>query len=312
MIKTNNKTTWRCVDWGSDKGEERFKKGKNRSDPYIVSMSIGTNGVYMNDEKLDLENDNNPCIFRGLGKSPHIHTCIEKEIPFMYIDTGYFGNTVRKKWHRIAYNNLQTLNHRSFAEVEGLIYANIGNKYFSNVLNRRFPDIFGKDYVNWRPNKCKRGKKILVVPPSQKVFNHYGGDAEKWTNNLIKDISNHTTKEIVIREKLGRSQRVNYSIEDQLLEGEYHCVVTFNSIASVESVVRGVPAIVLGPNAGSYLSEKSLKNIDNPYFPSEKDIKEHVFYLSMCQFTGEEMQSVTTKRVVEVLQGNQQPSKLKL
>jgi hypothetical protein len=27
MRVTNNKTVWRCVDWGSDKAEERFKRG---------------------------------------------------------------------------------------------------------------------------------------------------------------------------------------------------------------------------------------------------------------------------------------------
>jgi len=80
-MKTNNKTVWRCVDWGSDKAQERFEGGKNRADPYILNMSMGTNGIYMNDEKLDLENDDRPCVFRGLGKSPHINKCIEKKYP---------------------------------------------------------------------------------------------------------------------------------------------------------------------------------------------------------------------------------------
>src|SRR5210317_1120823 len=134
MQRTNNKTVWRCVDWGSDKAEERFKKGKNRHDPYIVNMALGTNGVYMNDELLDLENDDRPCVFRGLGKSPHIHKCIEKGIPFMYIDTGYFGNGLRKQWHRIAYNNLQTLNHRSFVEVNHILKEGLGQKNVKEVI----------------------------------------------------------------------------------------------------------------------------------------------------------------------------------
>ena len=36
----------------------------------------------------------------------------------LYIDTGYFGNQITKKYHRIAYNNLQTLNHLSKEEIE--------------------------------------------------------------------------------------------------------------------------------------------------------------------------------------------------
>ena len=31
----------------------------------------------------------------------------------------------------------------------------------------------------WKPEKRKRGKRILIVPPGQKVFNHFGGDAKR-------------------------------------------------------------------------------------------------------------------------------------
>jgi hypothetical protein len=316
----NNKTIYRCVDWGSDKAEERFDKGKNRHDPYIVSMSIGTNGIYMNDEKLDLENDDRPCIFRGLGKSPHIHKCIEKNIPFMYIDTGYFGNGKKKHYHRVAFNNLQTLNHRSIDSVKKLLTSGIGvpetRAYF-----KRADDIFnsGQAFEKWYKTgdiqhldtvpleNVERGEKILVVPPSQKVFNHFGGEAIEWTNKLIENIKKVTDRPIEIREKVGRSERLNFSLQDQLRTGEYHCIVTFNSIASLEAVTIGVPAIVLGPNAGSYLSETKLENIDTPFFPDRQQIIEHMFYLSCCQFTGEQMQSIITKRTIEVLQGDQTP-----
>ena len=319
----NNKTIYRCVDWGSDKAEERFDKGKNRHDPYIVSMSIGTNGIYMNDEKLDLENDDRPCIFRGLGKSPHIHKCIEKNIPFMYIDTGYFGNGKKKLYHRIALNNLQTLNHRSIDSVKKLLTSGIGvpetRAYF-----KRADDIFnsGQAFEKWYKTgdiqhldtvpleNVERGEKILVVPPSQKVFNHFGGEAIEWTNKLIENIKKVTDRPIEIREKVGRSERQNFSLQDQLRTGEYHCIVTFNSIASVEAVTVGVPAIVLGPNAGSYLSETKLENIDTPFFPDKKQIIEHMFYLSCCQFTAEQMQSIITKRTIELLQGDQTPGAL--
>ena len=309
----NNKTVYRCVDWGSDKAEERFDKGKNRHDPYIVSMSIGTNGIYMNDEKLDLENDDRPCIFRGLGKSPHIHKCIEKNIPFMYIDTGYFGNGVKKKqWHRIAYNNLQTLNHRSNKDISKILIDGLGYKNYKDAFFNRFPKIVGCSYDNFKIEKCKRGDKILIVPPSQKVFNHFGGDAKEYTDKLIEKIKTITDREIEVREKIGRSERLNFTVQDQLRTGDYHCLVTFNSIASIESVLVGMPAIVLGPNAGEKLSETKLKNIEEPFYPDFNTIKDHIFYLSLCQFTSEEMQSIVTKRTIELLQGDQKPNNFKL
>ena len=41
-----------------------------------------------------------------------------KQHRLFYIDTGYFGNQNTKQYHRIAYNNLQTLNHLSKEEIE--------------------------------------------------------------------------------------------------------------------------------------------------------------------------------------------------
>ena len=113
-----DKPIWRCVDWSTEKAQDRFLKGKNRYDPYIYDFTIATNGVYTPDEQLVLDGtDKRPCVFRGLGKSPSIKECIKQNIDYMYIDTGYFGNENTKKWHRVAYNNLQTLNHLSIEEV---------------------------------------------------------------------------------------------------------------------------------------------------------------------------------------------------
>ena len=74
----------------------------------------------------------------------------------------------------------------------------------------------------------------------------------------------------------------------------------------------GVPAVVLGPNAGSYLSEKDLKNIDNPYYPNIEDLFDHLDYLKWCQFTGEEMRLDYTHKVIEALQGDEKPLKFKI
>ena len=157
-----------------------------------------------------------------------------------------------------------------------------------------------------------KNKKILVVPPSQKVFNHFGGDAKKYTKNLIEKIKTISNRQIIIREKMSRSQRVDYSLQDQLRKGKYHCIVTFNSIASVEAVSMGVPAITLGPNAGGFISELNFKNIDKPYFPNTQDIFDHLEYLKWCQFTGPEMLRPDTSRVIKCLQGDERPQLFKI
>ena len=299
------KSNWRRVDWSTEKADERFSKGKNRYDPYICDFVIASNGVYVPDEKLVLDGtDKRPCVFRGLGKSPRIKECIKQNIDYMYIDTGYFGNIRTKKWHRVAYNNLQTLNHLPIKEVEQRLTDNLSRNDIRYWLVDRFNKAHGVAHDNWKPYKTKRGKTILIVPPSQKVFNHFGGDAKEFTDKLVEEIKLYTDRPIEIRPKVGRDKRVNYTVQDQLKSGKYHCLVTYNSIASLEAITIGMPAVVTGPNAGSYLSEKDLKNIDNPYYPDTKVIRDHIYYLTNCQIHADEFKSPVAFNVMEILQGN--------
>ena len=92
------------------------------------------------------------------------------------------------------------------------------------------------------------------------------------------EIKSYTDRPIEIRPKVGRDQRTKYTVQDQLKSGNYHCIVNYNSIASIEAVTVGIPALVTGPNAGSFLSEKVLSQIDKPYYPNMKQLKDHVFF----------------------------------
>ena len=243
-------------------------------------------------------------MFRGLGKSPSIKECIKQDIDYMYIDTGYFGNDRTKKWHRVAYNNLQTLNHVPLIDVEQRLLDNLKKSDARYWLTNRFEEVHGVNLEKWKPGRRKRGDRILIVPPSQKVFNHFGGDAKEFTDKLIKEIKLYTDRPIEIRPKVGRDKRVSYTVQDQLRSGNYHCIVTYNSIASLEAITVGMPAVVTGPNAGSYLSEKDLKNIDEPYYPDMKKLFEHVYYLTFCQLHSNEFRSPIAYKVIESLQGN--------
>tara|TARA_Y100001973_G_scaffold106769_1_gene187385 strand:+ start:1686 stop:2606 length:921 start_codon:yes stop_codon:yes gene_type:complete len=294
--------SYRCVDWSLLKADERVKNGKNAVDPYIHSFSQGCNGKYINDDYFDVT-DKTTCVFRGLGKSPMIWDCIKNNIDFLYIDTGYFGNQITKVWHRIAYNNLQTLNHLTKEEIEDKLATEFTGDSLNKVLQMRRP------IIRWKleEREYHEKKKILIVPPSQKVFNHFGGVAHKYTKALIKNLKKITNREIEVRAKLSRSERIDYSLQDQLRKGKYHCIITYNSIASLESITVGVPAIVLGPNAGEYLSETNIENIEKPYWAGSEKIFNHIDYLKWCQFTGDEMKKEFTHRVIKTLQGAEKP-----
>ena len=203
----------RAVDWSTEKADEREKKGKNRTDPYIAACVQGIPDCeYVRSERLDLDNDKSPCIFRGLGKSPLIHECIEKGIDFYYIDTGYFGNFHTKKWHRISKNNLQTLNHLNTDKVYKKLFGPTYNVKYkidpkieiprtfhhkeTHVFNQRFNKMGLGFRENQQYNRRSRSDRILLVPPSQKVFNHFGGNAEEWTENFLKQAKIIQTKKL--------------------------------------------------------------------------------------------------------------------
>ncbi len=319
----------RAVDWATDKADEREKKGKNRTDPYIAACAQGiVDCEYTRTERLDFDKDKSPCIFRGLGKSPLIHKCIEKNIDFYYIDTGYFGNFHTKKWHRISKNNLQTLNHISGSEIYkklfgltwGVKYKKDPTKAMPRTFHHKEQHIFDQRFdhmgLGFRANqeyvRRARTNRILLVPPSQKVFNHFGGDAGEWTEKFLKESKKYTNREIVLRPKPSRGDRQNFSLQDQLIKENFDSLITFNSIASIEAIVKGFPATTLGPNAGAYLSNTDIKNIDNPKYPKQGSIVEHMFYLSLCQFTSEEMASGWAFKVINQLQGDQKPNNFKL
>ena len=92
------------------------------------------------------------------------------------------------------------------------------------------------------------------------------------------------------------------NLQDQLKKDKVHCLVAFNSIAAFESIQGGYPAITLGPNAASFLSEKKIKNVDNPYFADDDKIREHSLYLSACQFNIDEFRNGYAMKQVEQLQ----------
>jgi hypothetical protein len=96
------------------------------------------------------------------------------------------------------------------------------------------------------------------------------------------------------------------------LNNNVHCLVTFNSITAVEAIINGCPAITLGPNAASYLTENKIDNIENPYYPDEDKIREHLLYLTACQFKKEEFLDNYAIETVNALQHDQKYLDFKL
>lgn len=259
---------------------------------------------YYKSDTIDVTNKS-PCVFRGITRIETIKQCIDNNIDFYYIDTGYMGCYPNKNWHRFTKNNFQTLDHLNYKQLDFLTDV--------KKLKERFASIMKVNYDSYKPKRPVKGENILIIPPSAKVLRcltingHTNFKQDEYINFVSKEIKKYTDKKIIVRQKPNRDERTKKgrNLLDQLKNDKIHCLVAFNSIAAFEAIQGGYPAITLGPNAASFLSEKEIKNIENPYFADDDKIREHSLYLSACQFNREEFRSGYAVKMIEQLQHDQ-------
>ena len=271
----------------------------------LIHYFVFQNNKYkpINKDNFDLT-DKTPVIFRGMAKSGLIKLCVDNNIDFYYIDTGYINQKI-KIWHRFTKNNFQVLNHLSYEELT--------QRMNIKKLKDRFFEIVKKDYNSFKPELRKKGDKILITPPTNKVFKHFNYNVDKWISETYNKIKKITDREIVVRYKpKSRFVRTHKNTFLKDLKNNVHCLVTFNSITAIEAIINGCPAITLGPNAASYLTENKIDNIENPYYPDEDKIREHLLYLTACQFKKEEFLDNYAIETVNALQHDQKYLDFKL
>lgn len=259
---------------------------------------------YYKSDTIDVSNKS-PCVFRGITRIETIKQCIDNNIDFYYIDTGYMGCYPDKNWHRFTKNNFQTLDHLNYKQLDFLTDV--------KKLKERFASIMKVNYDSYKPKRPIKGENILIIPPSAKVLRcltingHTNFKQDEYIEFVSKEIKKYTDRKIIVRQKPNRDERTKKgrNLLDQLKNDKIHCLVAFNSIAAFEAIQGGYPAITLGPNAASFLSEKEIKNIENPYFADDDKIREHSLYLSACQFNREEFRSGYAVKMIEQLQHDQ-------
>lgn len=270
-----------CVDSGIKKVEKKVKGSFGLIDSFVMGMALGSGGKYIRADDVDWDDDT-PLLVRGLGKQKLIKMCIERGRDFYFMDTGYVGNNPstrnpngKKTYHRIVKNALQNL-HMPDRELPGSDKWYGGGRW--NSLAIPFKDI-------------TPGRKILVVPPSEKVMKYFGEDLDQWITQTIATIRKNTSRPVQLRRKPSREDRVSVNTMEQALADDVHCLVTYNSIAALEAMIYGKPAVVLGPNCAQDICETSLKRIEFAEHPGRKQLTYLCRYLANNQFTYDEMLS---------------------
>lgn len=241
---------------------------KNLSDPYINKFAQGA-GLPIRDYNYDITK--NPVLIRSLAKRKLIHRLLKEHKTFYYMDSGYVGNYKGpqnplgyKYWHRIVKNGLQ-----------------------HNEIIERPDDRWKK--LNQEIQPRKNGTHVLLVAPSEKPCKFYGIDLQEWIDKTVNVIKKYTDRPIIIRQKNNRPTRIENPIFDQLKD--CHALVTYQSIAAVESVLYGIPAFTLAPTAADPVCDKDLSLIENPTEQDRDKIHKWAHHLAYGQFHIEEFKN---------------------
>lgn len=226
-------------------------------------------------------------VIRGIKHRKIIQSLIENEIDYYYIDTGYFGNDIRKVWHRVVPNSLH--HHKLIQRPSDRLDLIL--KYISDNYNYGKKDVIKK----WK----KTGNNILLCPPSAKSMKFYKKDLKTWTKETISTLEKYTDRSIVLREKPpSRTIRINTNTMSDALNNDIFALVTYNSIAAVEAVMHGIPAFTLCENAAMPVSCATLKRINKPFYPSLEERWNWLNNLSYGQFSMNELTEGDAWRII--------------
>lgn len=257
---------------------------KNNEDEYVNMFAKGCGADPTNTEDFNYNMSDSPILLRGILKHKIMKKCWEDQRTFYYMDTGYFGNERTaanpngwKYWHRIVKNDLQ----------HGEIIIRSDDRFKQ----------FNKKFNPWK----KTGRKILIAAPDEKPCKFYGTTQQQWISNTVDTIKKHTDRPVVVRERAkNRIDRMVHDTLQEALEDDVFALVTFNSVAAIESIMQGIPAFTLAPsNAASPVSLQDLSLIEDPYYPDQDKLYAWACHLSYGQFHINELKNGKAKHFLE-------------
>jgi hypothetical protein len=236
----------------------------------------GCNCIPVDTENFVYKDSTDPIVLRGILKHKIMKQCWEDGRDFYYMDTGYFGNERTstnpngwKYWHRIVKNNLQ----------HGEIIPRPDDRFKK----------FNKHFTPWK----KSGRTILVAAPDEKPCKFYGITKDQWVSETVAKIKEHTDRPVVVRERAPkRIDRIATDTLQQALDNDVFALVTYNSVAAIESVFHGIPAFTMAPaNAASPVALQDLSKIETPYYADKDKLHAWACHLSYGQFHITELKS---------------------
>ena len=254
---------------------------KGGTDEYINLFAKGCGIEPTVLEQWQYDSSRDPLVLRGILKHKIIKRCWQDNRPFLYIDTGYFGNRPNpqnphgwKVWHRVVPDNFQ----------------------HGDILDRP-ADRWQRHKI--QPKERQHGSQVLIAAPDDKPCQVYGIELVDWLQQVQNTLREHTDRKIVIRQRdPNRQRRLGNDFQDSLKD--VHAVVTFNSNAAVESVLSGVPVFVLAPcSAAMPVANHDLARINDPWFPDSDLVQQWCRHLAYGQFHNNELADGTARSIIQ-------------
>jgi hypothetical protein len=168
---------------------------------------------------------------------------------------------------------------------------------FSQLHDNKRWDATGLTIKHMQP---RTNGQILFCGGSQKYCDwHKLGDANDYARAILQELAQLTQRKLVYRPKPSWSgakhlKEASFSggdckYRDELLK-TFH-TVTFGSNAAIESLLLGVPVLVLGDGIARSLARTKLSEIETPYYPSYEEVYRLACAVAYCQWTMTEMVS---------------------
>ena len=248
---------------------------KGGQDRYINMFASGSQGTVTNTDDFDYDRSQSPIVLRGILKHKIMQRCWQDRRPFYYMDSGYFGNARWKRWHRVVPNDLQ----------------------HGDIVTRP-ADRLAKLRIRWQERR--HGRQIIVAAPDEKPCRFYGVDQQTWIADTVAQLKTYTDRPVIVRQRAAhRIDRVLHDPLMRVLEQDVHALVTFNSVAAIESIMCGVPAFVLAPaHAAKPVANTDLRQIETPYWPDKDKLHAWACHLAYGQFHIDELRDGTAYRIL--------------
>lgn len=157
-------------------------------------------------------------------------------------------------------------------------------------LKARFAKDDELDMLPWN----KKGKHIVVIPPSYWLCKNLGWNASVVLQETIDTLKKHTDREIRVRIKKMNGNYNPVPLHEDMKDA--HAVVSFQSSAAAKAIIKGTPSFTITDkySAAIPMSQTDLSKIETPIYPDNRH--EWLCNLANHQFYADEIQSGYAER----------------